>query len=382
MQPHGKLTRVPHSKSNLVDHSLLHAATLVLTDAVLSQQRGGAKAHQSGYRSSNIGSLPRDIRTSQTVEESSRVRGVGSPAALPTDRAVGVGSLNTDHARPHGSQRTPSSMAPTSRAKTTGILPPKAGTLPLPSRRRGSSSSDGRDGDGSGGGGSDDLRWANPAPRGRQGHAKGSSGTYGYPRSTDNRGGGSAPSRISRHSGDSYGQMPHDGGGQQRSSSRAGGAPIYRSGSPAPVRGRKTANNAVGAAKSADPSRLLNQQRARGSENTPSRIPPSFRGYMASSGSGGGVADSGRRGTTARRSHVPSPKTRDRGQRASGSDTVGRYPGQTSSATGVPRTSLVADRSPGQRPSTSEGLTGGNGAGRRGRSASPAPRPSSGETTK
>ncbi|CAN0556512.1 unnamed protein product, partial [Ectocarpus sp. 12 AP-2014] len=41
------------------------------------------------------------------------------------------------------------------------------------------------------------------------------------------------------------------------------------------------------------------------------------------------------------------------------------------------RASLVADRSPGQRPSTSEGLTGGNGAGRRGRSASPVPRPSS-----
>lgn len=271
--------------------------------------------------------------------------------------------MNTDHARPHGSQRTPSSMAPTSRAKTTGILPPKAGTLPLPSRRRGSSSSDGRDGDGGGGGGSDDLRWANPAPRGRQGHAKGSSGAYGYPGSTDNRSGGSVLSR--RQSGDSYGQMPHDGGGQQRSSSRAGGAPIYRSGSPAPVRGRKTANNAAGAAKSADPSRFLYRQRARGSENTPSRIPPSFRGY---------IADSARRGATARRSHVPSPKTRDRGQRASGGDTAGRYP--------VPRASLVADRSPGQRPSTSEGLTGGNGAGRRGRSASPAPRPSSGEIKK
>ncbi|CBJ25773.1 Dual specificity phosphatase, catalytic domain containing protein [Ectocarpus siliculosus] len=334
----------------------------------IDAERRGAKTHQSGYRSSNIGSLPREIRTSQTAEDSSRLRGAGSPAALPNDRDVGVGSVNTDHVRPHGSQRTPSSMAPTSRAKTTGILPPKAGTLPLPSRRRGSSSSDGRDGDGGGGGGSDDLRWANPAPRGRQGHAKGSSGTYGYPGSTDNRGGGSVPSR--RQSGDSYGQMPHDGGGQQRSSSRAGGAPIYRSGSPAPVRGRKTANNSAGAAKSADPSRFLYQQRARASEYTPSRIPPGFRGYMASSGGGGGgVADSGRRGATARRSHVPSPKTRDRGQRASGGDTAGRYP--------VPRASLVADRSPGQRPSTSEGLTGGNGAGRRGRSASPAPRPSS-----
>ncbi|CAM9563004.1 unnamed protein product [Ectocarpus fasciculatus] len=349
-------------------------------EGIDAEQRG-AKTHQSGYRGSNIGSLPRDIRTSQTIEDSSRVRGgVGSPAPLPTDRAVGVGSLNTDHTRPHGSQRASSGMAPASRAKTTGILPPKAGTLPLPSRRAGSTSSDGRDGDGGGGGGSDDLRWANPAPRGRQGHAKGSSGAYGYPGSTENRGGGNqVPSRISRHSADSYGQMPHDGGGQQRSSSRAGGAPIYRSGSPAPVRGRKTANNAAGAAKSADPSRFLYQQRARGSEHTPSRIPPSFRGYMASSGSGSGsgVADSGRRGTTARRSHVPSPKTRDRGQRASGSDTIGRYPVQTSSATGVPRASLVADRSPGQRPSTSEGLTGGNGAGRRGRSASPAPRPSS-----
>ncbi|CAM9251450.1 unnamed protein product [Ectocarpus sp. 4 AP-2014] len=336
------------------------------SEAIDAEQRGD-KTHQSGTRSSNIGSLPREIRTSQTVEDSSRVRGAGSPAALPTDRAVGVGSLDTDHARPHGSQGTPLSMAPTSRAKTTGILPPKAGTLPLPSRRGGSSSSNGRDGDGGGGGGSDDLRWANPAPRGRQGHAKGSSGTYSYPGPTDNRGGGSVPSL--RQSGDSYRQMPHDGGGQQRSSSRAGGAPIYRSGSPAPVRGRKTASNAAGAAKSVDPSRFLYQQRARGSENTPSRIPPGFRGYMASSGGGGGVVDSGRRGATARRSHVPSPKTRDRGQRASTGDTFGRYP--------VPRTSLVADRSPGRRPSTSEGLTGGNGAGRRGRSASPAPRPSS-----
>ncbi|CAM9910158.1 unnamed protein product, partial [Ectocarpus sp. 13 AM-2016] len=336
------------------------------SETIDTEQRG-AKTHQSGYRSSNIGSLPREIRTSQTGEDDSRVRGAGSPAALPNDRVVGVGSLNTDHVRPHGSRRTPSSMAPTSRAKTTGILSPKAGTLPLPSRRGGSSSSDGRDGDGGGGGGSDDLRWANPAPRGRQGHAKGSSGAYGYPGSTDNRGGGNVPSR--RQSGASYRQMPHDGGGEQRSNSRAGGAPIYRSGSPAPVRGRKTTNNAAGAAKSADPSRFLYQQRARGSENTPSRIPPSFRGYMASSGGGGGVADSGRRGATTRRSHVPSPKTRDRGQRASGGDTAGRYP--------VPRASLVADRSPGQRPSTSEGLTGGNGAGRRGRSASPVPRPSS-----
>ncbi|CAB1099040.1 unnamed protein product [Ectocarpus sp. CCAP 1310/34] len=337
-------------------------------ETIDAEQRG-AKTHQSGYRSRNIGSLPREIRTSQTVEDYSRVRGAGSPAALPNDRAVGVGSLNTDHVRPHGSQRTPSSMAATSRAKTTGILPPKAGTLPLPSRRGGSSSSDGRDGDGGGGGGSDDLRWANPAPRGRQGHAKGSSGGYGYPGSTDNRGGGSVPSR--RQPQDSYRQLLHDDGGQQRSSRRAGGAPIYRSGSPAPVRGRKTANNAAGAAKSADPSRFLYQQRARESENPTSRIPPSFRGYIASSGGGGGVADSGRRGATARRSHVPSPKTRDRGQRASGGDTAGRYP--------VPCASLVADRSPGQRPSTSEGLTGGNGAGRRGRSASPAPRPSSGQ---
>lgn len=371
---------------------------------------------------SNAGSLPRDIRTSQptvpspsAAADSSQGR-TGSPAPPPTsDRSavVGAGSLAPDHTRPHGggSRRASgsNSNAAASRFKTNGILRPKAGTLPLPSRRRvtnsagreNSDSSGSGGGGGAGGRGGDSDRWANPAPRGRPGPGHGglgSSGTSGYPGSIENRGGGgggSVSSRTSKNSADAQTHLSHTSGpprsydysgssGQQRSSQRAGGAPVYRSGSPAPVRSRRPSTNAAASAAvaAADSSRFLYQQRTRGLDNKQQSfgIPPSFRGYMVSSGGGrssGGNADSSVRGTTARRSYVSSPTARDRGRRASsGSDGVGRYdpakkPGSTSSA--------ATDRSPGQRPSTSEGLTGGSSAGRRGRSASPAPRPSSGK---
>lgn len=344
---------------------------------------------------------------------------MGSPAPPPTSgrSAVDSGSSGPDHKRPHGGSRRASggtSNAIASRFKTNGILRPKTRTLPLPSRRR-VANSGGRDGDsggadGAGGRGGDSDRWANPAPRGRHGHGGlGSSATYGYPGSIENRGGGgggSVSSRTSKISADTHAHLSHNcdpprsydsGSGQQRSSQWAGGAPVYRSGSPAPVRSRRPSTNAAAsaAAAAADSSRFLYQQRTRALDNKKQSfgIPPGFRGYMVSSvgdrssgdgrssggdrGSGGGrssggIADNSVRGTTARQSYIPSPTTRDRGRRASsGSDGVGRYdpvkkPGPT-------------DRSPGQRPSTSEGLTGGSGAGRRGRSASPAPRPSSGK---
>lgn len=343
-------------------------------------QQRVANAHRSRWdRGNSGGSLPRGIRTSQPTTppsaDSSQAR-VGSPAPPPTsDRALGANSTGSDHSRTRGNRRASgvASHAVASRTKTTGNMRPKAGTLPLPSRRGSYGDSGGGDGGGKGG---ESARWANPAPRGRHGYGNESSGTNGYPRSTENRsggGGGSVSSRTAEaYTHLSHGGSPHrshDGSGQQRH--RAGGAPIYRSGSPAPVRGRKPAAS-VSSVGATDPSRLVFQQRTRVLDNNKSQafgIPPAFRGYMAPSG---GVPDGGRRGTTARRSQVPSPAAKDRVRRAStGSDRP---------VSSVPRASLVADRSEGQRPSTSEGLAGGSGAGRRGRSASPAPRPTSGKT--
>lgn len=344
-----------------------------------TQQRA-ANAHRSRrHRGNSTGSLPRGIRTCQPTAppssaDSSQAR-VGSPAPPTSDRALGANSAGSDHSRARGSRRASgvASNAVASRTKTAGIIRPKAGTLPLPSRRGSTGDSSGGDGAGKGG---ESARWANPAPRGGHGYGNGSSGTNGYSRSTDNRAGGGGGSVSSRttdaYTHLSHGGSPHrshDGSGQQKH--RAGGAPIYRSGSPAPVRGRKSAAHAASAA-GTDPPRLVYQQRTRVLDNKPQAfgIPPAFRGYMASSG---GVADGGGRGATARRSQVPPPAAKDRVRRAStGSD-------RPVSSVAVPRASLVADRSEGQRPSTSEGLTGGSGAERRGRSASPAPRPTSGE---
>lgn len=347
-----------------------------------TQQRV-ANAHGSRRdRGNNGGALPRGIRTSQPTAppsvDSTQVR-VGSPAPPPTsERALGANFTGSDHSRARGSRRSSgaASNAVASRTKTSGIMRPKAGTLPLPSRR--GSLGDSRGGVDGGGKSGESARWANPAPRGRHGYGNGSSGTTGYPRCTDGRGGGGGGS-VSSRAADAYthlshGGSPHrsnDGRGQQRH--RAGGAPIYRSGSPAPVRGRKPSAASAASATATDPSRLVYQQRTRVVDNKPQAfgIAPAFRGYMASSG---GIADGGGRGATARRSQVSSPSAKDRVRRAStGSD-------RTVSAVSVPRASFAVDRSEGQRPSTSEGLTGGSGAGRRGRSASPAPRPTSGET--
>lgn len=347
------------------------------------KQQRLANAHRPRRdRGSNAGSLPRGIRTSQSTApppaDSSRAR-MGSPALSTTsDRSFGAGYSGSDYNPPHGSRRAsgvaPHAAAP--RIKTGGIIRPKAGTLPLPSRR-GPSKTGGRDGNDRAGIGGDSVRWANPAPRARQRHehGQGFSGTYGYQGSADNRGdtgGGSVSSRTVdayahlSHGGGGGGPQKYDGGSQQRHGNRAGGAPIYRSGSPAPVRGRKSAANA-------DPSRFSYQQKPRGLDNRPQAfgIPPGFRGYMASTtGGSGGVAENR---TTTRRSQAPTTTPTDRGRRhSSGSD--GSIP-----SSGVPRASLVGGRGAGQRPSTSEGLTGGSGAGRRGRSASPAPRPNSGE---
>lgn len=338
-----------------------------------------ASAHRSRReRGNNAGALPRGIRTSQPTAppftDSSQAR-VGSPAPPSTsERALGGNDTGSDNSRARGSRRSSgvASNAVASRTKPTGIMRPKAGALPLPSQR-GLNGDSGEGGGDAGGKSGESTRWANPAPRGRHGYGNGSLGTNGYPRSTENRGGASVSSRTAdaythlSHAGSPH--RSHDGGSQQRH--RAGGAPIYRSGSPAPVRGRKPGTNAASAA-AADPSRLVYQQRKRVLDNKPQafRIPPGFKGYMASSG---GAADGGGRGTTARRSHVPSSTAKDRVRRAStGSDRP--------SSVAVPRTSFVADRSEGLRPSTSEGLTGGSDAGRRGRSASPAPRPTSGKT--
>lgn len=347
-------------------------------------QQRVANAHRSRRdRGNNTGALPRGIRTSQPTAppsaDSPQVR-VGSPAPPPTsDRALGATSTGSDHSRARGSTRRSSGVASNAvapRTKTTGIMRPKAGTLPLPSRR-------GSNGDGGGGDigvkGGESARWANPAARGRHGYGNGSSGSNGYTRSAETRGGGAGGSVSSRtaeaYTHLSHGGSPHrspDGSSQQRH--RAGGAPIYRSGSPAPVRGRKPAGNTASTA-ATDSSRLVYQQRTRVLDNKPQAfgIPPAFRGYMTSNG---GAADGGGRGTSARRSQAPSPTAaKDRVRRAStGSD-------RPVSSVPVPRSSFAPNRSEGQqRPSTSEGLTGGSGAGRRGRSASPAPRPTSGET--
>ncbi|CAM9731756.1 unnamed protein product [Scytosiphon promiscuus] len=348
---------------------------------------------------SSAASLPREVRTptsaaAYSVSHSSRTRATGVPAPPPTtDRSNGAASSGGDHLRRHGNRRgfdSTSKVANASRVKATGILRPTAGTLPLTSRIRSSYSRGGDAGDGDGRGSSGDaVRWANPASGGRHGHANVSSGMYGSPGSKENRGGGSGgiSSRASKAFGDAYGQVALDGRNQQNPAGRAGGAPIYRAGSPAPTRGRRSAANAAAASTTTpDSSRLLQQQRSRGTDKKrhPSGMPPGTRGYVASSGSsgaGGNVADGGRRGTTARRGHAPSSTGRDRGSRASASDAVRRQEAAQklaqASLAAAPYAFPIPDRSSGQRPSTSEGLSGVGGAGRRGRSVSPALRPSS-----
>lgn len=212
------------------------------------------------------------------------------------------------------------------------------------------------------------------------------------------------PARASRASAEeanhssALSHRPQSSGGSGPRSNRAGGAQTYRSGSPAPARSRRSSTAATAAANavtsaaagvSDSSSRYMRQQATHGAHKPRqhrSGIPPGFRGYIMQAGvSGAGAPDGVGYGTNAPRSSYAPPSTtsRDRGRRM-GRDLAGRQGGVAAPKAGtlgvVPRSfSIAANRSFGQRPSTTEGLTGDSGGGRRGRSSSPAPRPSSGE---
>lgn len=355
-------------------------------------QSRGADARRPGRdRSKSGGPLPREIRASQAAApsaEPSRAGGVGFAGPSSTDRLVGA--LSTEFTRSVGARRAFGSSGHPSQARS--LPQPSAGSLPAPSRRGGSS-------DGGASGGEGGVRWANPSPRGRPGDLGASSVAYAQsgPIDSGGGGGGGVPARARKNLGQGYSppisKRTHSSQGGGPRSTRSGGAPIYRSGSPAPTRGRRSATAAstaasgsAGVAGMSDAERFLNRNIMHGPRQPQqgSGIPPGFRGYIAPNGGGGGEGF-GRKSTT-RRSPAPSPTARDRRRRIGG-DGFGRQDATQRgerprglSPGAIPRSSPV-DSSPGQRPSTSEGLAGGGGGGSglRGRSPNPVPRPSSGK---
>ena len=384
--------------------SLASTAPLLVHLTFVNTQPRATNAPTPGRdRGSDRGSLPREIRTSSQSAappaEVQRARGVQftqSPA-----RKNQTGGSGADFARPHSRGYGGSESAAESRT-LNGLLRQNAGsTLPLPSRK--GSNNNGRNGDGGigngNGTGSDAGRWANPAPRGRLRDTSTSGSyaatTYSYPRGSAEIRGIGVPARASRPSEEAnssaLSHRPQSSGGSGPRSNRAGGVQTYRSGSPAPGRSRRSSAAATAAAAVtsaaagvSDSSRYTRHQTMHGAHKPRqhrSGIPPGFRGYIMQAGRSG--ADGVGSGTNAQRSQAPSTASRDRGRRM-GRDVAGRQGGVAAPKAGtmgvVPRSfAIAANRSFGQRPSTTEGLAGDSVGGRRGRSSSPAPRPSSGE---
>ena len=364
-------------------------------------------------RGSSRGALPREIRTSSLSStpqaEAQRARGVHSTPPPGRKNQAGGGS-GADFTRPHrrgfgGSESVAESSLLNSLLRQNG-----GSSLPLPSRKGANNSVRSGDGGSGNGTGGDTGRWANPAPRGRRQRDTSASGsgsyaamTYSYPGGSAEIRGSGVPARASRASGEAnsssaLSHRPQSSGGSGPRSNRAGGAQTYRSGSPAPGRSRRSSAAAAAAAAAvtsaaagvSDSSSRYTRQQATHEVHKPrqhrSGIPPGFRGYIMQSGSSSGADGVSYEATNAQRSHhAPSTTSRDRGRRM-GRDVAGRQGGVAAApkagAMGVvPRSfAIAANRSFGRRPSTTEGLTGDSIAGRRGRSSSPAPRPSSGES--
>lgn len=289
----------------------------------------------------------------------------------------------------------------------SGVVRSAGGILPRPSRRGPSDSGTDSEGD----------RWATPASRGRQGVAAGdgavaysyagavsstSSGDGGCDLGSDRGDGVTGPARSSRNTTDVYSPSlsyrPEASSRSGGPGSRAGGAPPYRAGSPAPTRGRRNtfpATTSVVASAAADSSMAArfshrdNNTQRDACHLPASAMPAPFKSCVASTiGSGGSVGvscvirgnESGMSGGSRRRGSSPSPTT-GRDRRRSDRDSFDRRSGEQRSFLGKTRDVPCH----GQRPSTSEGLPDGGGegeGGRQRRSPSPAPRPSSGQSAR
>lgn len=311
-------------------------------DISRSQGAGPSGSPASNTSSTNVGSDPRSVKVT-----TGGWRGLGSGGGVPAYQI-------------HSS-----------------LVRPTVGTLPRPSKR--SSAENGRR--------SESDRWANPAPRGRQGPVAISGATSfsyagamnGTDRAAGNEGEGSKVAGLadsSQNPADNYSpslssrpQAVQRGSGSRSS---AGGAPRYRAGSPAPTRGRRSGTAAAPVSGAS-----MGTGYARHAQG--SGMSSAFRGYGTSTtGAGSGGASGG----SSRRSPSSSPAAvRDRHKRTHRSYDRNNHAYNSSS---MRRTHDVPHA--GQRPSTSEGLPSGGsgggagpGGGRRGRSPNPAPRPSSGE---
>lgn len=340
--------------------------------------------HKPGRdRSSGGGPLPREIRASRPSTlstEPPRQRGVDLSGPPTGEHSVGGGDPQPAH---HGGGRRGLGGRDGMPAyqEQSGFVRQTGRALPRPSRS-GPVYSNGNDSD----------RWAKPAPRGRQGTGVGGC-VAAYPQAGigdtpgngvgDRKSGAGGVARASNNPTEAYRRSlsyrpqasPHGGGSRLR----AGGAPTYRSGSPAPTRGKRNGSTSAAAAATATSNSsvaayFFNQQRSRRPRNLQgSGFTQGFKSHIASTGSSGGSANG--IGISSRRHSAPSPVARD--QRRKGRDSVNRDDFQRSSAPKV-RQGLH-----GQRPATSEGLPrggGGGGGGQRGRSPSPAARPSSGQS--
>lgn len=360
------------------------------------------------------GSLPSDIRNSRPATSSTRTARVEDESgSSPSRNAARLnGHPIADSLRSKEDSRgSGNGLNAHGSHIRSGLVRPRAGSLPLPSRIGAGTSATVN------GNGNDSIRWANPTPHGRQPRGdvyEKATVNYGTG-SVDGRGGdGSVSTKASRDPAEvysptfshrPYASRESAGSGVPGDSpqpKRAGGAPIYRSGSPAPVRGRKS----VTAREVVDSPQSFRQQRStsrsRRSRQQGSATPSESTGFSAQSvplvrgGSSSGGNDRERLAVT-RRGIVSSPAVRDR-WRTIGGDGIARRgsaPARALPSGEAPLSSTAAiDRVSAKRPSTSEGLSGGASArggggvasgnpvstgGRRGRSPSPAPRPSSGE---
>lgn len=389
------MTRLPQSscwRPRLISPPLSSAAFCYLVGEFHEDQSNGIDGYKPGQKKDSNGvPLPRELRAHHPPAisvESSRLRRDGSTGPPHDDHPSGFSC--SAHLRSLEDSRGSVSKGDAAASRVNNGVPQQnAGSLPLPSRMVGNT----------GGSGSGGVRWANPVLCGRHGDTGGPGAPNLYPRPIDRQGiAGSDDSGPKRsHTTSAQGYPPslfHHPQAQQGAPTkpgRAGGVPLYRSGSPAPTRGRSLGDDRPSSAKAGggieNPESILHRQRTSGRQpHKSNELPPGFRGYVTPSIGGRGNGTD--RGTTAsHKSQIPLPKSREGRRRAiSESFTTQNTLQRDDALRGVPPKMAsrpsTAQGFLGQRPSTSDGFTdgsvGGGVPGRRRMSSSPAPRPSSG----
>lgn len=324
--------------------------------------------------------LRRDLRGSRVeispADPTPRARGSCAPDSQTNERHSG-GYHGVDS---RGDMKSYSKQTRGSFSKQT------EGTLPFPSRRNSS--------DNFVAASYDSERWANPAPPGRPRSTLDNSAlSLSHAGFVDSRSGGrgsggkGSAGRIGRsaragnngmNSKVASAHQPH--ASQRGSKPREGGVLSYRSGSPAPARGRRK-GNASHISNSSPISRLSREQKVHEPPRhlQGSKIPPEVKGHIASTrrgvwvgGGDWGAGDSHGLSAPSRQNMPSTTTSRDRRRRE-------RDDLQWEDA----RSALISNvraGTPRQRPSTSEGLQNDGSEMRRRRSPTPAPRPSSGES--